>query len=289
MSVVHPFPQHVSTRTLRIVEETERDVYWINMHANLVMQPGRACFSSRLVDDIVDYQHQLGRRLTLKGALTPHVVLASDSDVFNLGGDLELFCRLIREQDRATLLDYARRCVTGVHAFHDGLGVQAHSIALVQGNALGGGFEAALSCHTIVAEEHVLMGLPEVLFDLFPGMGAYSFMCQRVSPRLAEKLMLEGNLYSARELHEMGLVDLVVPTGEGVAAVEQVIRDSKRIPHARAAMHRVRELATSVPLEEMMRITEIWVDTAMTLGEKSLRTMDRLVRAQSRRAEPATA
>ena len=73
------------------------------------------------------------------------------------------------------------------------------------------------------------------------------------------------------------------------AAVEQVIRDSKRIPHARAAMHRVRELATSVPLEEMMRITEIWVDTAMTLGEKSLRTMDRLVRAQSRRAEPATA
>jgi len=289
MSVVHPFPQHISTRTLRLVEETERDVYWINMHANLVMQPGRACFSSRLVDDIVDYQQQLGRRLTLKGALTPHVVLASDSDVFNLGGDLELFCRLIREQDRATLLDYARRCVIGVHAFHDGLGVQAHSIALVQGNALGGGFEAALSCHTIVAEEHVMMGLPEVLFDLFPGMGAYSFMCQRVSPRLAEKLMLEGNLYSARELHEMGLVDVVVPTGEGVAAVEQVIRDSKRIPHARAAMHRVRELATSVPLEEMMRITEIWVDTAMTLGEKSLRTMDRLVRAQGRRVEPALA
>ncbi len=80
-----PVPPARLHRTLRIVEETERDVYWINMHANLVMQPGRACFSSRLVDDIVDYQHQLGRRLTLKGALTPHVVLASDSDVFNLG------------------------------------------------------------------------------------------------------------------------------------------------------------------------------------------------------------
>lgn len=289
MSVVHPFPQHASAQTLRVIEESERDVYWINMHANLVLQPGRACFSTRLVDEIVAYQQQLGQRLQRKGTLTPHVVLASDSDVFNLGGDLELFCRLIREQDRATLLDYARRCVTGVHAFHDGLGVQAHSIALVQGNALGGGFEAALSCHTIVAEEGVMMGLPEVLFDLFPGMGAYSFMCQRVAPRLAEKLMLEGNLYSARQLHEMGLVDIVVPRGEGVAAVEQVIRESKRIPHARAAMHQVRELATSVPLEEMMRITEIWVDTALQLGEKSLRTMDRLVRAQSRRAEPIPA
>jgi len=134
-----------------------------------------------------------------------------------------------------------------------------------------------------------MMGLPEVLFDLFPGMGAYSFMCQRVAPRLAEKLMLEGNLYSARQLQEMGLVDVVVPRGEGVAAVEQVIRESKRIPHARAAMHQVRELASSVPLEEMMRITEIWVDTAMQLGEKSLRTMDRLVRAQSRRADPIPA
>jgi len=289
MSVVHPFPQHASTHTLRVIEESERDVYWINMHANLVLQPGRACFSTRLVDEIVAYQQQLGQRLQRQGSLTPHVVLASDSDVFNLGGDLELFCRLIREQDRSSLLDYARRCVRGVHAFHAGLGVNAHSIALVQGNALGGGFEAALSCHTIVAEEGVMMGLPEVLFDLFPGMGAYSFMCQRIAPRLAEKLMLEGNLYSARQLHEMGLVDIVVPRGEGVAAVEQVIRESKRIPHARAAMQQVRELATSVPLEEMMRITEIWVDTALQLGEKSLRTMDRLVRAQSRRAEPIPA
>lgn len=176
----------------------------------------------------------------------------------------------------------------GVHAFHAGLGTRAHSIALVQGNALGGGFEAALSCHTIVAEEGVLMGLPEVLFDLFPGMGAYSFLCQRISPRLAEKIMLEGNLYTASQLKEMGLVDIVVPVGEGVAAVEQVIKESRRIPHAWAAMREVNEIATMVPLHEMMRITEIWVDTAMQLGEKSLRTMDRLVRAQARRnGDPA--
>lgn len=284
MSAVHPFaPRPQLHPTLRITEEAHRDVYWIHMHANLVDQPGRPCFASRLVDDIVGYQRELGERLSISHALSPHVVLASDSDVFNLGGDLELFCRLIRDGDRPRLLDYAQRCVRGVHAFHAGLGVRAHSIALVQGNALGGGFEAALSCHTIVAEEGVLMGLPEVLFDLFPGMGAYSFMCQRISPRLAEKIMLEGNLYTARQLHEMGLVDVVVPVGEGVAAVERVIKDSKRIPHAWAAMREVSEVSSMVPLHEMMRITEIWVDTAMQLGEKSLRTMDRLVRAQGRR------
>ncbi|MCC4633934.1 crotonase/enoyl-CoA hydratase family protein [Xanthomonas dyei] len=284
MSAVQPFIRTDIGSTLRIIEEPQRDVYWIHMHADLAINPGRACFSSRLVDDITGYQTNLGQRLNTAGVLAPHVVLASDSNVFNLGGDLSLFGQLIREGDRVRLLDYAQRCVRGVHAFHVGLGAHAHSIALVQGNALGGGFEAALSCHTIIAEEGVMMGLPEVLFDLFPGMGAYSFMCQRISAQLAQKIMLEGNLYSAEQLLGMGLVDRVVPRGQGVAAVEHVIRESKRKPNAWAAMQQVREMTTAVPLEEMMRITEIWVDTAMQLGEKSLRTMDRLVRAQSRRS-----
>lgn len=288
MSVVQPFHRVNTGQTLRVVEDPERGVYWCNMHANLAAMPGRACFSTQLVDDIVAYQRDLAERLrpgrSQAQGLLPHVVLASDSEAFNLGGDLDLFCRLIRLGDRDRLLDYARRCVVGVHSFHVGLDAGAHTIALVQGDALGGGFEAALSCHTIVAEEGVQMGLPEVLFDLFPGMGAYSFLCQRIAPHQAEKLMLEGNVYDAEELHRMGLVDVLVPRGQGVRAVEEVIRNNRRIPHARAAMHKVRAARQSVTLDEMMRITEIWVDTALQLGEKSLRTMDRLVRAQVRRA-----
>jgi DSF synthase len=287
MSVVHPFYRNDSYRTLRTIDDAERGVYWCYMHADLGNAPGRACFSTQLVDETIDYQRSLAARLRLdpgrgNGQLA-HVVLASDNEVFNLGGDLELFCRLIRAGDRDGLLNYARQCVRGVHGFHVGLDAGAHSIALVQGDALGGGFEAALSCHTIVAEEGALMGLPEVLFDLFPGMGAYSFLCKRISPRMAEKIMLEGNVFDSAELHRMGLVDVLVPKGQGVQAVEEVIRANRRIPHARAAMHRVRELSQPVTLAEMMQITEIWVDTALQLGEKSLRTMERLVRAQYRR------
>ena len=288
MSVAQPSARTDAGHTLRVVEDVERGVYWCNMHANLAAKPGRACFSSRLVDDIIEYQGDLSMRLAAgRGravGVLPHVVLASDTDVFNLGGDLDLFCQLIRAGDRDTLLDYARRCVLGVNAFHVGLDAGAHTIALVQGNALGGGFEAALSCHTIVAEEGVQMGLPEVLFDLFPGMGAYSFLCERIAPHMAEKLMLEGQVYDAGELYRMGLVDVLVPKGQGVQAVEEVIRSNRRIPHARAAMQQVRQLTRSATQEQMMRITEIWVDTALALGDKSLRTMDRLVRAQERRS-----
>ncbi len=288
MSVVQQL--HVVSRynMIRPSEDVSNGVYQCNMHADLATSPGRACFRSGLVDEIIHYQQALGERLRIEqqqdgGQRIKHVVLASDSDVFNLGGDLELFCQLIRKGDRNSLLNYARQCVRGVHAFHAGLGVGAHTIALVQGDALGGGFEAALSCHTIVAEEGVQMGLPEVLFDLFPGMGAYSFLCKRIAPHHAEKIMLEGNVYSSEELYKIGLVDVLVPRGEGPRAVEKVIRSNQRIPNARAAMHRVRSMTQPVTLEEMMSITEVWVDTALRLGEKSLRTMERLVRAQYRR------
>lgn len=279
--------------TLRIEEQPDAAVYWMSMHADLAHRPARACFRNELITDILDYQRLLARRLEVESRNAPgglaHVVLASCADSFNLGGDLALFCDAIRHRDRDRLLSYARQCVQGVHAFHDGLGGRAHSIALVQGDALGGGFEAALSCHTIVAEEGVGMGLPEVLFDLFPGMGAYSFLCERVCPRTAEKLMLDGRVHSAEELHKLGLVDVLAPRGEGVRAVHEVIRNNRRIPHACSAMHAVTRARPAVGLEELMRITEIWVDTALRLGEKSLRTMERLVKAQDKRAHVAPA
>lgn len=286
-----PVPRYT---TLRVTENVDASVHWCYMHADLARAPGRACFKPALVNEILQYQWSLADRLRRERSNGDdplrHVVLASDCDAFNLGGDLEYFCDAIRRQDRHALLTYARQCVRGVHAFHTGLDAGAHSIALVQGDALGGGFEAALSCHTIVAEEGVGMGLPEVLFDLFPGMGAYSFLCKRIPPHQAEKMMLSGDVYASEDLYKMGLVDVLAPRGQGQQAVDEVIRANRRIPHARAAMHRVRAMSQPVTLEEMMGITEVWVDTAMQLGEKPLRTMERLVRAQYKRhAEPNAA
>lgn len=294
MTAVEILHRDTNYRLLRTQEDLAANTHWCFMHSHRFPRDTgyRACFSVALMKEMREYLKRTADRLTLRAtnantSLT-HLVMASEANVYNLGGDLDLFCRLIRERNREHLLAYARLCVEGVHEIHVGLNRNVHSIALVQGDALGGGLELALSCQTIVAESGVGMGFPEVLFDLFPGMGAYSFLCQRISPRLAEKIMLEGNLYTASQLKEMGLVDIVVPVGEGVAAVEQVIKESRRIPHAWAAMREVNEIATMVPLHEMMRITEIWVDTAMQLGEKSLRTMDRLVRAQARRnGDPA--
>ncbi|MFT4257831.1 MAG: crotonase/enoyl-CoA hydratase family protein [Pseudoxanthomonas sp.] len=270
--------------TIRVESEPNGDSHWMYMH-NDVATGERPCFRPELLSDMWSFTSSITLRDSERqpGRLR-HFVLASAANAFNLGGDLDLFAKLIRSGNREHLLAYARRCIDGVHILHTGLGGDVRTIALVQGDALGGGFEMALACHTIVAEEGVEMGLPEVLFGLFPGMGAYSFLCKRVSPQLAEKMILDGNLYSSDELHRMGVVDVLVPKGQGEAAVQDLIARQQRTPLAHLALNSCRNLAQSVSYDELLGITEIWVDTALSLGEKSLKMMERIVRAQERRA-----
>lgn len=281
-------------RFLHTEDDHANGVFWSYMHKQSAATASsyRPCFSVQLLKELRQHQMRIADsiRRPLRSTNCPpfrHLVLASKADVFNLGGDLDLFCRLIRDQNRVALMAYARQCVDVAYGYYNHLNDDVHTIALVQGDALGGGFEAALACQTIIAEEGVGMGLPEVLFDLFPGMGAYSFLCRRVSPHKAEEMMINGNVYPVEELHRLGIVDILVPKGQGVAAVHDLIRRNQRITHARMAMNRVRDICHPVTVAELTQIVEIWVDTALQLGDKSLRTMERLVRAQDRRVPHA--
>jgi DSF synthase len=290
MSVVESISRERTTPILRHAYEPEARTDWLHMHRN-AGAGYRPCFSRQLLLDLREAQRTIAAR---SATATPndgvsHLVLASETDVFNLGGDLELFCELIRAGDRAALLDYARLCCEVAFAFA-GLGEgRVHTIAVVQGDALGGGFEAALCCHTIIAEQGAGLGFPEVLFNLFPGMGAYSFLSRRVSPAQAERMMLDGRVYGAEELHQLGVVDVLVPRGEGLQAARDVVRRRQRIGNAMRAMNQVRDICHPVTLPELNAVTEVWVDAAMRLNDRALQTMERLVRAQKRRISPADA
>lgn len=291
MRTVEPLHRDTPLNTIRIQHDQTSDSHWCFMHAEQAFADSgyRACFSPRLLRELRLFAQgtidSISTQVDASPAHLAHIVLASDTQVFNLGGDLDLFARLIRARDRDGLMRYARECVDSIHLLQTRLHPNAHTIALVEGDALGGGFELALACQTIVAESGVQMGFPEVLFGLFPGMGAYSLLSQRVSPKLAEQMMLNGVMYSSDELHRMGIVDVLVPKGEGVRAVNEVIRQNRRIATARLALHRIRDEVRPVTLEELIAITEIWVETALQLGDKSLRIMERLVRAQLKRPE----
>src|SRR5207342_1127648 len=104
------------------------------------------------------------------------------------------------------------------------------------------------------------------------------------TPQQAEKMILSGQIYSSEELFKLGVVDILVPKGEGELAVQDLIRQQQRSPHSHLALNQVRQIAQPVGYDELMGITEVLVDTALALGDRSLKTMDRIVRAQERRS-----
>lgn len=242
-----------------------------------------------LLDDVRAHDRLFksnGGRVFFEGALRPvnyYVAGSRVKGVYSLGGDLAYFMQCIERRDRNALVNYATLCVDNLYPRIQNYRVpNLITIALVQGDALGGGFEGALANNVIIAEEQAKMGLPEILFNLFPGMGAYSLLARRVGPRRAEEIILSGNLYPAAKLHEMGLVDVVVPEGRGEMAVYDYVNKVHKRRNGVAATYQARQAVFPIAREELMKITTIWVDAALRLDEKDLRMMARIVHSQSR-------
>ena len=253
---------------------------------------GTACFNLGLLKDIRLHDealHANAGQVSVEGELmrANHYVLASRlPSVFNLGGDLALFVLLIKARDRDALAHYARLCIDNLYPrIQNFFQPTLTTISLVQGDALGGGFEAALTSDVIVAEESAQMGLPEILFNLFPGMGAYSLLSRRLGMRAAEELILSGRVVGAAKLHEMGVVDVVAKDGQGEAAVRDWIARNAKRRNGMQAVFRARQQVQPVTREELDAVTETWVDAAMRLQDRDLRMMSRIVRAQMRRME----
>lgn len=209
------------------------------------------------------------------------VILASKSPgVFNLGGDLPLLIRCVLNKDQETLRKYAKACIDVLYPHAVGFHRPITTISLVQGDALGGGFEAALASDILVAERSAKMGFPEVLFDLFPGMGAYNLLSRRISPARTERMLLNGKLYDAEELHAEGVVDILAENGRGENAVyEHILRSATR-GNAREAVLRVKRRLHPIRYEQLLEVIEIWVDAAMRLGSREIQLMGRLARSQ---------
>jgi DSF synthase len=252
------------------------------------MRPrGRPSFTPGLLRDLNEMQNSIKRLAAARrdAGQSPvrYFVLASHvPGVFNLGGDLNLFGALIGKSDRAGLQNYARACIDVLYTNAIALDLPLVTIALVEGHAQGGGFEAALACDVIVAEKNAKFGLPEILFGLFPGMGAYSLLSRKLDAVRAEKMILSGRVYSAEELHEMGLVTILAEPGTGAEVVRDYVRRRGRRQMAEYSIYQTRRRVLPLTYEELRDVTEMWIDTALGLNENDLRKMQRLIAAQNR-------
>ena len=272
--------RHLSTRF-----DARNGVFWCIMNPK-----DRACFTIELLEELRAVEMDLER---YAGNSRPedlpfrYFIFASETPgVFNYGGDLEWFIRCLNAMDAAGLRRYARLCIDVLHSYFMNFNLPITTISLVQGDALGGGFEAALGGDVVIAEKSAQFGFPEVLFNLFPGMGAYHFLSRRIGMARTERMFLGGKTFGAEELFEDGVIDIVAEDGKGENALYDYIGKHSRKKHVYESLFKVRRSVFPVHHQEMMEISELWVDTALRIGPRDIRLMERLIKAQQRAPAP---
>lgn len=267
---------------LRAQYRREQNALWLRW------QPApRPCFNPSLLRDLRGYCDLLDAsdgELAVHGEILPveySVLTSGAAGVFNLGGDLDLFVSLIERKDRDGLLLYGRACIDVLYRNYVGYDQGITTISLVQGECLGGGFECALSSDIVVAEKGARFGFPEILFNLFPGMGAYSFLERKVGQRMAEELLTSGQIYSADDMLQRGVVDHVAEDGQGEAEVAALIKKRARSRVGLAGIAQARRRVHRLDFAELLDIVTVWVDSALKLTPRDMKLMQKLVSRQN--------
>jgi DSF synthase len=267
---------------LKVVLDPNTKCVWCYLRPKgaLSLTPG-------IISELIVLRHAIQSLIASQGPheepFVRYYVLASEiPGIYNMGGDLSFLIDRIRQRDREAIRNYAYRCVDVVYHTVTGFESGIVSVGLVQGDALGGGLEAALCCNFVVAESGAKMGVPEILFSMFSGMGAYSMLSRRIGSAMAERIIFSGRIHSADEMYALGVVDLIVESGCGEEAVREYLADSRKYG-ARQAIYRARQRANPLALGELRDIADLWVETAMGLSDADLRRMSHLQSAQDRR------
>lgn len=179
------------------------------------------------------------------------VVLTSTQDkAFCVGADL-------KERSSFTDADLMDQRLVTRPAYGGVLSLPVPAVAAVEGFALGGGLEIALSCDVIVAGEAATVGLPEVSVGVIPGGGGTQLLTRRVGWSRAASLIFTARRIGAAEAARLGVIDEVVPTGsareralslagEMAANSPVAVRNAKRAMRLGADV----DLATGLEVED---------------------------------------
>jgi len=176
--------------------------------------------TTSLMETLRDLLDEAGRR-GVKG-----LVLASDKpDVFIAGADVEEIGGITDPRLGMEKAAYGQAVFETIARFG------RPTAAVINGACLGGGLELALACTWRVAENSpaVKMGLPEVKLGIIPGFGGTQRLPRRTGLPVALDLILAGKTVPARPAKKRGLVDLLVPAGEGRRVAAELLLGRRRV------------------------------------------------------------
>lgn len=272
-------PSHIipSTDCLDLSYDRQTRALWIYLSNR-----APAYVSLELIHDLLGVDNVFATSIAARHADTPtidfKVIASKRPGVFSLGGDLASFRYFIDQANRNALTEYANAALDAIWTNTQAAGVpDMTTVSLVQGEAQGGGFEAALSAHVLFAEKGAMFGFPEALFGMFPGMGGYALLSARTSAESARRLIGSTNRYPAEMLYEMGVVDVLAEPGEGRETV-----DAWMLSATQESTAKFRTRFSDLDRNQLADSVDEWVEQALCLNSRQLRTMGYILEAQKR-------
>jgi len=152
------------------------------------------------------------------------VVFQGAGKAFVAGADIRYFVKKIKAGKISDIVDYTKK---GHDLFLRIENSDKITIALLDGLSLGGGSELALSCQAIVATHEGSMAFPETGIGIYPALGGMIRMSRHAGPELAKYYVFTGSAISAKDAHELGIVNAIASRAETEAAIRDVVRRGK--------------------------------------------------------------
>jgi DSF synthase len=200
---------------------------------------------------------------------------------FSLGLDVAHIVQLIQEHDQIGLNDYLQLCIDVFYINLMKLDIKPTiTISLLRGRAYGGGFEAALSSDIIFAEAGAKCGFPEARYNLLPSLGTLSMLMRRLNNFQVVTHLFEGKNLPLEKLHEIGLIEEIVPQGQGTKAIYEFINRIRANHRVYAHLYTERSKSIMISYDELDEFRKLWLDTALNLSSKYLRKLHKLSAAQ---------
>lgn len=233
-------------------------------------RPPANAINRQVSDELREAALEAGRREDV-GA----VVLWGGPQIFAAGADIKEMTGFGPEQIRPV-----------VSAFGDALVVLEElpkvTIAAIEGYALGGGCELALTCDLRVASQEAKLGQPEIKLGVIPGAGGTQRLSRLVGRSRARELIYSGRTVEADEALRIGLVDGVTPPGEAVVVARHKAYGFSRGP--RRALAAAKEALNAADLGDLR--TGLGVERDVFVGLFDTRDQEEGMRAFLEKRDP---
>ena len=181
------------------------------------------------------------------------VILSGEGKAFCAGGDIEAWSGESAEA-------FGRHWVRDGHTAFDALArLRQPLIAVLDGHALGGGLELAACADLRIAEEHIKIGQPETGLGIIPGWSGTQRAVRRFGAQTVRRMAVMGEFFSAQDALGLGIVDHVVPTGEGAEKAENAAQNV--ISRSPRASELAKMMVNAAEGEERERVIEALAGT----------------------------